>query len=396
MSSKPVQPNPIPSSYILYITLVWSKYEQHSVKLYEALKNNTNVRTLCIDNKKIRERIVKSSNVKVNFAPTMLAVFNNGKINKYEKLKDIYELAQLLLNKEQAKEANYSPPPPPPSPPQYNPLFQTQPYQQPPPQPYQQPPQPYQQPRPRARGNNGGFPTSALSSRDEQENEEEEDYVSSRPVDDEDEEPDYGSLSGVKSRGGGDFSQFYAGDRSDDHFPPPPDKVKKVKGKGPQAPVEPKRKPKVSNKVNIASIMASAKSEQEERSPPPKQWGLPKKPAQTVKKQDKNKLMTQMRRSKDEQANESEEEEEEEQEDEAEEEDENKDNVMEHFESLPPKQKAALMRKMSEKDSGYTGDDIEQQAQNKPPSTTAPRIKPVLSSKLKSVLSASKGKSSKK
>lgn len=343
------------ATYVLYVSLIWSKYEPHSVKLYQMLEGNPNIRTLCIDNVKIKERIAKSANVKVTYVPTMLAVYNNGSVDKYEKISALYEMANLLVRKAQAMKGPPRPSggPPPPSYPQgpqmdqphpqspfpederaYYPSILKQPQQRgPPPRGRRPPPRgPPQGRRPPPRG-----PPQYSPNPPEEEESDGEDV----------------------QQGGNDFSMYHAGNRSDDHIVPNPDMPIPLK-----KPAKKQTSMPVRAKVNISEIMAAANRDLKKRSPKKKGYVHPSAPPP--------------------QDDEEEEDEEEEaaEEEPSEEPGEDDDNVMSHFDSLPPKQKAEMMRKLSSKDSGYTGDDI--QAVPKGPPKGAPVIKPNLKGKLRS------------
>jgi hypothetical protein len=371
-------------SYVRFMTLIWSRHESNSAKLFQMLQGNPNVRTLCFDNAETRKRVQSSSNVAIKYIPTILAVYNSGKIDKFETLPELFEMAHMLVRKEQARKQTQSG--------SSTPLYQgddnrqDQPpgmrpgYQQDEQQREQQQREYYQQQRereqqrdPQQRGgqqrdqpngqyeqyrdSSGGRYATRNMPQGGGESEDEEDQQRGS------EEDEDGYHRGMGPQEGKDFSMFHAGSRSDDHFPARPEMPKKKK------PQKKEQKPKPpANKVNIASIMAQAQKDQRSRSPSSKRWpdGKKKKSAIKAKVQE-----------------ESEEDEEEEQEEESKgvERGEDEDDVMSHFDSLPPREKAAMMRKMSEKDSNFTGDEV---VVSKDKEKRAPIVKPILGGKMKS------------
>jgi hypothetical protein len=69
--------------------LMYSKYSQQCIKLIELInKDNfleaTKLKLVCIDNEKIRKRILKSKKIKVNSVPCMLLFFSNGNVEKHD------------------------------------------------------------------------------------------------------------------------------------------------------------------------------------------------------------------------------------------------------------------------------------------------------------------------
>ena len=113
--------------------LLYSKYSPSSQRLVTALQSAPiDIRTtmgltfVCIDNEDIRSKIQTSTSVEVNIVPTVLMVYNNGGVEKYEGDRAFMWAQQTVQN--------LSPPPPSPPPPL------------PPPPPPQLPPQPKRSP----------------------------------------------------------------------------------------------------------------------------------------------------------------------------------------------------------------------------------------------------------
>ena len=65
--------------------LFWSKYSKHCKKLIDLMnQNNANIQTCCIDNKDIRKRLEIDKRIKITVVPTILSIYENGIIEKYE------------------------------------------------------------------------------------------------------------------------------------------------------------------------------------------------------------------------------------------------------------------------------------------------------------------------
>jgi hypothetical protein len=71
-----------------YFVLFFSKYSENSQIFFQiAEKNQINlsfIKFVCIDNKKIRERIKKSKDIQITLIPCLLNIFQNGTVDKYE------------------------------------------------------------------------------------------------------------------------------------------------------------------------------------------------------------------------------------------------------------------------------------------------------------------------
>jgi hypothetical protein len=124
------------------VLLLYSKYSENSTRFLELLKARpiNFLRALCIDNEKIRRRILSSKNINVNCVPCILIYFPTGVVEKYDG-ENAFSWAQNIIQKMYPP-----PPPPPPRPPQQSrtPLERQPPKQQkpPPPQPVEPEPEP--------------------------------------------------------------------------------------------------------------------------------------------------------------------------------------------------------------------------------------------------------------
>ena len=67
------------------IILFYSKYSEHSKKLFKFLEDKKlKINLVCVDNDIIRNKILKSNNIKINYIPTVL-IKSNDSIAKYDK-----------------------------------------------------------------------------------------------------------------------------------------------------------------------------------------------------------------------------------------------------------------------------------------------------------------------
>jgi hypothetical protein len=65
--------------------ILYSKYSINSVNLVNTIKNsNIDISMICIDNEKIRKRIMNSKNITVTEVPCILNIYQDGSIEKYE------------------------------------------------------------------------------------------------------------------------------------------------------------------------------------------------------------------------------------------------------------------------------------------------------------------------
>ena len=85
--------------------LLHSKYSNLSQELIDLIQsypiqfqNNLNLELICIDNKNIRRKIMKSNNIKIDVVPCLLRIFSNGGVEKYDGLKAFDWLSETLSN----------------------------------------------------------------------------------------------------------------------------------------------------------------------------------------------------------------------------------------------------------------------------------------------------------
>jgi hypothetical protein len=65
--------------------LFWSKYSANSKKLINLMdQHNAKIESVCIDNESVRQRITKDKKIGISVVPTILALYQNGVIEKYE------------------------------------------------------------------------------------------------------------------------------------------------------------------------------------------------------------------------------------------------------------------------------------------------------------------------
>ena len=121
------------------IILLFSKYSKQCVKLLKKTKSISEIRPIPVDNKAIRKRVLKDSQLNINIVPCILVVNATGIIEKYEGMKAFEWIEEYLDYKDQDSntQSNVS----------FIEPFQPPPQQQPPQQPPQQP-QPVQQQQP--------------------------------------------------------------------------------------------------------------------------------------------------------------------------------------------------------------------------------------------------------
>ena len=80
--------------------LFWSKYSSHSKKLITLMNQyNAHIEKVCVDNSDIRNRILNDKRITISVVPTILAVYTNGIIEKYEGEK-AFELLYTAFQKE--------------------------------------------------------------------------------------------------------------------------------------------------------------------------------------------------------------------------------------------------------------------------------------------------------
>jgi hypothetical protein len=65
--------------------LFWSKYSANSKKLINLMNQyDAKIESVCIDNETVRKRLVKDKKIGISVVPTILALYQNGVIEKYE------------------------------------------------------------------------------------------------------------------------------------------------------------------------------------------------------------------------------------------------------------------------------------------------------------------------
>jgi hypothetical protein len=65
--------------------LFWSKYSPHCKKLIDLMNQlNANITKCCIDNNDMRKRLAADTRIKIKVVPTILSIYDNGIIEKYE------------------------------------------------------------------------------------------------------------------------------------------------------------------------------------------------------------------------------------------------------------------------------------------------------------------------
>jgi len=65
--------------------LFWSKYSTHCKKLIDLInQHEANITKCCIDNNDMRKRLAADTRIKIKVVPTILSIYENGIIEKYE------------------------------------------------------------------------------------------------------------------------------------------------------------------------------------------------------------------------------------------------------------------------------------------------------------------------
>ena len=65
--------------------LFWSKYSTHCKKLIDLInQHEANITKCCIDNNAMRKRLAADTRIKIKVVPTILSIYENGIIEKYE------------------------------------------------------------------------------------------------------------------------------------------------------------------------------------------------------------------------------------------------------------------------------------------------------------------------
>lgn len=87
-----------------FSTLIYSKYSKNSTKFLELIKNSgvdftsfMKMECLCIDNQKIRNRVLSNTKIEVKTVPCVLIVFPSGNIEKYDG-ESVFNWANNIIN----------------------------------------------------------------------------------------------------------------------------------------------------------------------------------------------------------------------------------------------------------------------------------------------------------
>ena len=65
------------------VVCLYSKFSNSSKKFVESA-GNLPIHFVCVDNKKVRDRIISDPKLKITFVPCVLSLFSDGKLEKYE------------------------------------------------------------------------------------------------------------------------------------------------------------------------------------------------------------------------------------------------------------------------------------------------------------------------
>ena len=104
--------------------LLYSNYSPLSQQLLTALKScpidlaEIKMDSLCVDNEKIRKKILSAKNINISVVPSILVIFTNGIMKKHEG-KSVFEWLEKMVA------SRLPPPPPPPLPPPPQPPSQS-------------------------------------------------------------------------------------------------------------------------------------------------------------------------------------------------------------------------------------------------------------------------------
>ena len=105
-----------------YSVLVFSKYSQNCKRLLDTISNSgvnfSNLQLLCIDNDKVRQRILENDQFNITVVPSILCVYSNGNVEAYEGSNAFNWVHEIIT------QLTPTPPPPAPLPPQPSRIFQ--------------------------------------------------------------------------------------------------------------------------------------------------------------------------------------------------------------------------------------------------------------------------------
>ena len=85
-----------------YSVLIYSKYSPLSKELFDKINKSpisfSYLQLLCVDNKKIRDRVKENNQLNIRGLPTILLVFPDGRVEKYEGSIAIDWIDQIINN----------------------------------------------------------------------------------------------------------------------------------------------------------------------------------------------------------------------------------------------------------------------------------------------------------
>ena len=84
--------------------LLYSKYSNYSKKFIDLYKNSKldiHISLVCIDNEKIRKRIVKSKDIDIQNVPCLLIIYENGKVDKFEGKDSFIWINDIIIQTQQ-------------------------------------------------------------------------------------------------------------------------------------------------------------------------------------------------------------------------------------------------------------------------------------------------------
>jgi hypothetical protein len=101
---------------IKFTVLLYSKYSTSSSKIISIINQyqnifieNFNIKLLCIDNENVRKRILESKKISITFVPSILVIYNDGGVEKYENndaFDWVNEIIQNFLVSQKQKQNN--------------------------------------------------------------------------------------------------------------------------------------------------------------------------------------------------------------------------------------------------------------------------------------------------
>lgn len=113
--------------------LIYSKFSQACRKFFDMIEASPSFKEqsnmLCIDNKDVRDRILKSDKLKITEVPSIIRIYqDNGYVEIFEGEKAFKLLSEYIAQEKQ--NAPPPPPPPPPTPPPPQPVYHPEPPQE--------------------------------------------------------------------------------------------------------------------------------------------------------------------------------------------------------------------------------------------------------------------------